>query len=305
MIVLTNESIKKVGGVMSAVIEIKNLSKSYKEFKAVDNISLDIQSGEIFGFIGPNGAGKSTTIKMLLNFIFPTSGSATILGLDCVTESLAIKKQVGYVSSDVRYYHNMTSLDIFKYTASFHGIKNKQEVIDEYVNYFEIEPNKKIADLSLGNKKKVAIVSALLQNPKLLILDEPTNGLDPMIQHRLFEVLEKKSKEGMTIFLSSHDLHEIQTHCDRAAFIKNGKIIAIEEINKGKELEKKVIVCTNNLLETELEVIGATSIDMKDEQISFIYQGEMDTLIKLLSSKNITDLEIKPLDIEDKFLSMY
>lgn len=290
---------------MTSIIEIKGLTKTYKNFKAVNNICLDIKEGEIYGFIGPNGAGKSTTIKMLLNFIFPTSGEAKILGMDCVKQSIEIKKQVGYVSSDVRYYHEMTSLDIFKYTADFHGINNSQEAIDHYVSYFEIEPNKKIADLSLGNKKKVAIVSALLQNPKLLILDEPTNGLDPMIQHRLFEVLEEKSKKGMTIFLSSHDLHEIQTHCDRAAFIKNGEIISIETINKGKNIEKKISLTSGTLNELFLSEIGAVQIKNKDDSWQFIFNQDINPLIQLLAKHEVMDLEIKALDLEDKFLSMY
>lgn len=286
-------------------IEIKNLTKSYQGNKVVNNISLTIKSGEIFGFIGPNGAGKSTTIKMLLNFIFPTAGSAEILGLDCVKESLEIKRIVGYVSSDVRYYHGMTSLDIFNYTAAFHRLKNKEKLIDYYMAYFEINPNKKIADLSLGNKKKVAIVSALLQEPKLLILDEPTNGLDPMIQHKLFELLEQKRQEGMTIFLSSHDLHEIQTYCDRAAFIKQGEIIAVEEINKNSNLAKKIIMTTKELTEIELLAIGGENIQLKDNQVTFMYQGNINHLLDLLAQKKILDIEIKPLDIEDKFLSMY
>ena len=290
---------------MASIIEIKGLTKKYKNMKAVNNISLEIEEGEIYGFIGPNGAGKSTTIKMLLNFIFPTSGTASILGMDCVKQSIEIKKQVGYVSSDVRYYHEMTSLDIFNYTAEFHGIKNSQEVIQHYLDYFEIESSKKIADLSLGNKKKVAIVSALLQNPKLLILDEPTNGLDPMIQHRLFEVLEEKSQAGMTIFLSSHDLHEIQTHCDRAAFIKNGEIISIEEINKGKDIEKKVTLTSHTLEENHLIEIGAIQIKQEEDKWQFIFNQELDQLIQLLAKHHVEDLEIKPLDLEDKFLSMY
>lgn len=290
---------------MSNIIEIKHLTKTYKDKNAVNKINLTIETGEIFGFIGPNGAGKSTTIKMLLNFIFPTSGEAFILGMDCVKDSVAIKKQVGYVSSDVRYYQEMTSLDIFEYTADFHGIENSQKLINHYLSYFEIEGSKKIADLSLGNKKKVAIVTALLQNPKLLILDEPTNGLDPMIQHRLFEVLEEKSREGMTIFLSSHDLHEIQEHCDRAAFIKNGEIISIETINKGKEIDKKIIVTATELTEEELSQFGGIQIKQKKDVWEFLYQGEMDQLINFLSQYNIIDLEIKPLDLEDKFLSMY
>jgi ABC-2 type transport system ATP-binding protein len=284
---------------------MNRLTKSYKGVKAVNNVSLSIEDGEIFGFIGPNGAGKSTTIKMLLNFIYPTTGEAKIFGKDCVKDSLEIKKEVGYVSSDVRYYHDMTSLDIFNYTAKFHKLKSDQKVIDEYIKYFEIEPHKKIVDLSLGNKKKVAIVSALLQNPKLLILDEPTNGLDPMIQHRLFDLLEKKSKEGMTIFLSSHDLHEIQAHCDRAAFIKNGEIIAVEMIDKGKDLEKKVTLTSNEVTIEELTKIGATQVNQKEFYFEFIYQQDINLLLIYLSQKKIADVEIKPLDLEDKFLSMY
>ncbi|WP_370590096.1 ABC transporter ATP-binding protein [Candidatus Vagococcus giribetii] len=290
---------------MSAIIEMNQLTKTYKGVNAVEKVSLNIEEGEIFGFIGPNGAGKSTTIKMLLNFIFPTSGSASIFGLDCVTDSLAIKKEVGYVSSDVRYYQDMTSRDIFKYTADFHGIRNKEQVIDEYVSYFEIDPDKKIAKLSLGNKKKVAIVSALLQNPKLLILDEPTNGLDPMIQHRLFEVLEAKRKEGMTIFLSSHDLHEIQAHCDRAAFIKNGQIISVESLQKGQDLEKKVMIKASNLNKEQLVALGGSNIQQIDNQWSFIFQGDMNQLMSQLTQLEIQDLVIQPLDLEDKFLSMY
>lgn len=290
---------------MSAIIEMNQLTKTYKGVNAVEKVSLNIEEGEIFGFIGPNGAGKSTTIKMLLNFIFPTSGSASIFGLDCVKDSLAIKKEVGYVSSDVRYYQDMTSRDIFKYTADFHGIRNKEQVIDEYVSYFEIDPDKKIAKLSLGNKKKVAIVSALLQNPKLLILDEPTNGLDPMIQHRLFEVLEAKRKEGMTIFLSSHDLHEIQAHCDRAAFIKNGQIISVESLQKGQDLEKKVLIKASNLNKEQLVALGGSNIQQIDNQWSFIFQGDMNQLMSQLTQLEIQDLVIQPLDLEDKFLSMY
>ncbi|MGF2145083.1 ABC transporter ATP-binding protein [Vagococcus fluvialis] len=290
---------------MPAIVEMNGLTKSYKGVKAVNNVSLSIEDGEIFGFIGPNGAGKSTTIKMLLNFIYPTTGEAKIFGKDCVKDSLEIKKEVGYVSSDVRYYQDMTSLDIFNYTAKFHKLKSNQKVIDEYIKYFEIEPHKKIVDLSLGNKKKVAIVSALLQNPKLLILDEPTNGLDPMMQHRLFDLLEKKSKEGMTIFLSSHDLHEIQAHCDRAAFIKNGEIIAVEMIDKGKDLEKKVTLTSNEVTIEELTKIGATQVNQKETYFEFIYQQDINPLLTYLSQKKIADVEIKPLDLEDKFLSMY
>ena len=290
---------------VTAIIEIEGLTKQYNKVSVVNQISLKINEGEIFGFICPNGAGKSTTIKMLLNFIFPTEGTAKIFGKDCVKESVEIKKEVGYVSSDVRYYQGMTSMDIFKYTAAFHHLSNSQRIIDKYIQLFEIEPHKKIEKLSLGNKKKVAIVAALLQEPKLLILDEPTNGLDPMIQHRLFDVLEQKSQEGMTIFLSSHDLHEIQAHCHRAAFIKNGEILAVETINEGNEIAKKVSVISSTLGESDLRNLGVNQLHQKEGKWEFIYQGDIQLLIHVLNEQKVEELEIKPLDLEDKFLSMY
>lgn len=290
---------------MVKAIAINQLSKHYKDKKAVNQISLEIEEGEIFGFIGPNGAGKSTTIKMLLNMIFPTSGDAQIFGLDCVRDSVAIKEVTAYVSSDVRYYDGMSSHDIFSYVAAFHQVENGTQIIADYLTLFDIEPNKKISELSLGNKKKIAIVSALMQQPKLMILDEPTNGLDPMMQHRLFEVLEEKRKKGMTIFLSSHDLHEIQEHCDRAAFIKNGEIIAVEGIHKGSAEGKRVTVTSSSVEVGAIEKLGGTLISQQDGTFVFLYTGALNQLFDYLGQQDVSDIMIHQLELEDKFLSMY
>ncbi|WP_314061883.1 ABC transporter ATP-binding protein [uncultured Vagococcus sp.] len=290
---------------MVKAIEINQLSKHYKEKKAVNQISLEIEEGEIFGFIGPNGAGKSTTIKMLLNMIFPTNGEAQIFGLDCVRDSVAIKEMTAYVSSDVRYYEGMTSQDIFNYVAEFHQIDNGSEMINDYLKRFDIEPHKKISELSLGNKKKVAIVSALMQQPKLMILDEPTNGLDPMMQHRLFEALEEKRKKGMTIFLSSHDLHEIQERCDRAAFIKNGEIIAVETIHKGAGDGKRVTVTSKTVQIADIEKLGGTLLSQTEDTFVFLFTGVLSELFGYLAQQDVMDIMIHQLELEDKFLSMY
>lgn len=286
-------------------IQIHNLSKSYRGVPAVDQLSLTIKSGEFFGFIGPNGAGKSTTIKMLLNMIFPTSGTVEIFGLDCVNDCVAIKKRTGYVSSDVRYYAGMTSMEIFRYVCDFHQLKDPQATIAHYIELFEIDPHKKIADLSLGNKKKIAIVAALLPEPQLLLLDEPTNGLDPKMQHRLFSILKEKNQSGMTIFLSSHDLHEIQEYCDRAAFIKQGKIIAIEKINKEQNQGKRVTIKSPTLTTSTLEKLGVHSLQQTAMNFDFQFDGDFSNLMAALEKEKIDDLTIRNLELEDKFLTLY
>jgi ABC-2 type transport system ATP-binding protein len=221
------------------VIEINNLTKAYGKKRGISNVNLRVNRGEIFGFIGPNGAGKSTTIKVLLNFIFPSSGEAKILGMDCVTETDKIKESIGYVPSEVRYYDNMTVEELLNYAKSF-----KKNVDDTYMKElcktFEVELTKNVSELSLGNKKKVAIVQALIHKPKLLILDEPTNGLDPLMQQKLFKTLLKIREEGTTIFLSSHNLTEVEEFCDRVAIIKEGKIIEVRSIEDLLIEEKKL-----------------------------------------------------------------
>ena len=181
------------------IIETNNLTKSYGKSRGIIDVNLKVKEGEIFGFVGPNGAGKSTTIRTLLNFIFPTSGSAKMLGKDIVKESNAIKKYIGYVLSEVRFYDEIKVKDIIKYSSSFYsGVI--QEEVDNLYRLLDVDINKKMSELSLGNKKKVAIVQALIHKPKLLILDEPTNGLDPLIQKKLFELLEEERKKELQFF---------------------------------------------------------------------------------------------------------
>ena len=196
------------------VIEVKNLTKTYGKSRGISDVSFNVEQGEIFGFIGPNGAGKSTTIRTLLSLIHPTSGSATIFGKDIVKDAPAIKKDIGYLPSEVFYYDNMRVKDLLKYSASFYK-KDCRKRMNELAEIMELDLNRKIDDLSLGNKKKVGIVQGLLHEPKLIILDEPTSGLDPLMQHKFFELLEEENKKGATILFSSHILSEVQRLCDR------------------------------------------------------------------------------------------
>src|SRR5659263_164069 len=209
------------------VIEIKNLTKNYGKARGITDVSFNVEQGEIFGFIGPNGAGKSTTIRTLLSLIYPTSGSATIFGMDCVKFGPEIKKEIGYLPSEVFYYDNMKVIDLLKYSASFYK-KDCSKRITELAEIMDLDLNKKIDDLSFGNKKKVGIVQGLLHSPKLIILDEPTLGLDPLMQQIFFDLIREENKRGATILMSSHILNEVQRICSRVAIIKEGKIIKLE-----------------------------------------------------------------------------
>ena len=285
-------------------ITINGLSKQYNKKYAIENVSLQVAEGEIFGFIGPNGAGKSTTIKVLLNFIKPDAGHAAIFGRDCQQAAKEIKTFTGYVSSDVRFYSKMTTAELLAFTADFHQVKQPKKEIQELMELFQIDPNKSIAELSLGNKKKVGLASALIAQPRMLILDEPTNGLDPLIQKRLFEELLKRNKQGMTIFLSSHDLHEIQTYAHRTAFIREGQIITVKELSEEENFGK-VVTLTN---EGSLSLAGLENVQVlaqESHSLRFFYQGDMNQLAHFLTNPAIKEFTIEHPTLEQQFMLLY
>lgn len=288
-----------------SIIEIKNLTKSYGKNRGIDNVNLSINKGEIFGFIGPNGAGKSTTIKVLLNLIFPTSGDAKIFDLDCVTETTKIKEQIGYVPSEVRYYDNMKVKELIHYAISFYKDIDK-DYVEELCKTFDVEIEKNMSELSLGNKKKVAIVQALIHKPKLLILDEPTNGLDPLIQQKLFNTLLRAKEEGTTIFLSSHNLTEVEEFCDRVAIIREGKIIDVKNIaDFANKKIKKVTLIISEDIKDELLSIGAENLEASKDMISFNYDDDINKLISALSKYKLDNLIIEEKKLSEAFMSYY
>jgi ABC-2 type transport system ATP-binding protein len=287
------------------VIETRKLTKYYGKSRGIINLDLDIQEGEIFGFIGPNGAGKSTTIRTLLNFIFPTSGTATIFGMDCVRDSARIKKEVGYIPSEVNYYDDMKVIDLLEYSASFY-CKDCSNRIKQLGEAFDVEMDKKIEDLSAGNKKKVAIVQALLHEPKLLILDEPTGGLDPLMQNRFFEVLKEENRRGATIFFSSHILGEVQKMCDRVAIIREGRILKIERVQDLRSAAyKKVKVEFRDRIAEGFKIEGMTGIKTNGHQMSFLFSGKMDSLIGKLSELPVANMWLEEPELEEVFIHYY
>ena len=286
-------------------IEIKNLTKVYGKNRGIQDINISVKEGEIYGFIGPNGAGKSTTIKTLLNFIYSTSGEALIFGMDSVKESEKIKEYIGYVPSEVRYYDDVKVKDIIKYAQSFYPKSNK-EYVDRICNELELDMNKKMGELSLGNKKKVAIAQSLINNPKLLILDEPTNGLDPLMQKKLFNILIEEKEKGNTVFLSSHNLVEVQNLCDRVCVIKEGKIVDIIEIDKSKtELKLKVTLSSSDITDDIVLNLSDKILDKNGKLYTFIYSKNIDSLVKELANYKIDELLIEKENLEDAFLNYY
>lgn len=287
------------------VIEISKLTKFYGKSRGIMDVSFDVKEGEIFGFIGPNGAGKSTTIRTLLAFLHPTAGSARIFGMDCIKESHRIKMEVGYLPSEVNYYDDMKVKDLLSYSAKFYK-KDLKSRINTLCELFEVPLNKRIVELSFGNKKKVAIIQALLHEPKLLILDEPTGGLDPLMQNRFFDVLKEENKKGVTIFFSSHILSEVQKMCNRVAIIKEGRILKVEEVEKLRSNNfKRIKIEYKNDKAQELKLPGMMDIDKKERYIEFLYKGKINDLIKILAEDEIENLLIEEPSLEEVFMHYY
>lgn len=295
-----------IQGVNMKIIDIKNLTKYYnKKSRGIIDLSLSIEEGEIFGFIGPNGAGKSTTIRTLLNFIYPTSGTAEIFGRDVVKESKAIRQQVGYLPSEVNYYDDMKVSDILNYSAGFYG-KQSNNRIKELSERLDLDLNKKVEDLSFGNRKKAGIIQALLHEPKLLILDEPTSGLDPLIQNTFYDILEEERKKGVTIFFSSHILSEVQRMCDRVAIIKEGRLIKVETVeNLTKTRIRNVTLTLESNENINLELPGIIKKERRGKILTLLYGGDMKELISAINAVPIKDLTIEEPSLEEIFIHYY
>jgi ABC-2 type transport system ATP-binding protein len=290
------------------VIDITDLSKFYGKARGIEHVSLEINEGEIFGFIGPNGAGKSTTIRILMNMIFPSGGSARIMGMDVIKETKKIKEMVGYIPSDAGAYSSMDVHEFLSYCIRFYQVENGEQRINDLSGLFELDLKRKIADLSMGNRKKVSIVQSLLHNPKLLILDEPTTGLDPLMQSVFFDLLRSENQKGMAIFFSSHILSEVQMLCKRVAIIKEGKIIQTEDIEtlRKKQLKKVTVEFGENMNKDDLGISGIENVITSSGNIlSFMYSGNINELINKLSGEKINNLMIEEPSLEEIFMHYY
>ena len=289
-----------------SIVEVSHLKKYYGAARGIEDVSFSVEEGEFFGFIGPNGAGKSTTIRTLLNLIRPTAGSATIFGKDANRFAPEIAQHVGYLPSEVFYHDGMRAGDLLKYSASFYK-KDCSERIKRLAAALDLDLKKKIDDLSFGNRKKVGIVQALLHEPKLIILDEPSAGLDPLMQQRFFELLHEENKKGATVLFSSHVLSEVQKLCNRVAIIKEGRIIQLDAVGaiRDNSYKKVALEAKTPLDQGAFQMDGVASLEVNSSAASFIFRGNVNQLLSALSKLELVNVTIAEPDLEEIFLHYY
>ena len=288
------------------MLEITGLTKTYGGERGVEDINLNILPGEIYGFIGPNGAGKSTTIRTMLGLIKPDCGSVRIFGKDAFREGAVIRKRLGFVPSDLNYYEGFRVASLLKYSARFYG-DGAEGRINEYCEKLRLDLNRRINELSLGNRRKIGIVQALIHKPDLLILDEPTSGLDPLIQSRFYEILREEQARGCTIFFSSHTLSEVERLCDRVAIIRKGRIVNVSRIDELKKMSMKKIrlVPESGLKISEADIPGLSELKTTRDGVEGIFSGNPSHLLQWASELRLDDIVIEDPSLEEIFMHYY
>jgi len=287
-----------------AVIEVANLKKFFGKTKAVDAISFDVKKGEIMGFLGPNGSGKSTTVNCMMDNIRPLEGAVKILGLDAKESSSELKERIGYLSEEANLYQTWTGQEHINLVKH---IRHKK--IDEsgIVNKLDFDPKKKVKSLSSGNRQKLGLILALMHEPEVIILDEPTRGLDPLLQQDIYELLSAQAKKGTTIFMSSHNLPEVEQVCDRVCIIKEGKIVAIEDVDQIRK--KKIYTILLRFVEQIDKKAFMSPLIKIEEELEDGYilkaSGDVQELLEKILKYKLKDLEIKHASLEEIFIEYY
>ncbi|MYL67174.1 ABC transporter ATP-binding protein [Halorubrum distributum] len=288
---------------MSA-IECRNLSKYYGDVRGIEDVSFAVQNGEVFGFLGPNGAGKTTAIRTLLGFLSPTSGGATLLGNDAAdpVESRRARERTGYLPGDPGLDRDRTAKAFLDHQAALRGASSREDLVDR----FGLDESRRIADLSRGNRQKVALVAAFMHDPDLLLLDEPTSGLDPLLQEEFAALVRERVDDGASVLLSSHVLGEVAALCDRVGVLREGHLVAVESVSDlrsrgGKQVRVRV---AEGVDRDDFEVRGIMNLRV-GETISFTWTGEYDDLIDLLSGYTVLDLDVVDAPLEEAFMTFY
>ena len=288
------------------VIEIKQLTKDYGHKKGVFDLSLSVKKGEVFGFLGPNGAGKTTTIRHLMSFIHPDKGECFINGLDCSKQVDIIQKNLGYLPGEIAFMDDMKGLEFIKFIAQMKGIKDFS-LAEALIKRFDLDPNGKIKKMSKGMKQKIGIVCAFMNNPDILILDEPTSGLDPLMQNEFLELILSEKEKGKTIFMSSHNFEEIERACDRTAIIKEGRLVAVEDMKILSQTKSKSYIITFSTEEIALD-FSKEDFEVKKirgNKVTVSVKGNIKSLISSLDKYEIKDLDVKTQTLEELFMHYY
>lgn len=291
------------------VIQTQNLTKKYGGVVALQDLNLEVHRGEVFGYLGPNGAGKTTTIRTLLDLIRPTSGTATILGFDSRRDSVKIHAQVGFLPSEMMLYHNMTGRQYVRFIERARGVACMQEA-EQLAERLDYDLNRSLEGLSTGNRRKMGLITALMHRPPLLILDEPTSGLDPLMQQTFNEYIRQIQAEGRTVFLSSHNLPEVEALCDRVGILRAGKLVAVETIQALAGLRFRWFVLEfEQPIEVEqfraLSNVTALETNSENTRLRIQVSGAIDPVIKLAAHYPLHDLSVEHPSLEETFLEFY
>jgi len=283
------------------IIQVKNLTKYYGKIRGIEDLTFNVKKGEIFGFLGPNGAGKTTTIRTLLGLLKRTSGEAYILGKNIEDSIVEIRSKVGYIPGELALYEHLTGRQFLNY---FSSLRNTElPLLDELLTIFELPLDRKIKGYSKGMKQKMGIVQAFMDDPEIVILDEPTSGLDPLLQQKFYDFILDERKKGRTMFFSSHILSEVDKICDRVAIIRDGFLVALEDVDTLKQKRGKLIRV--KLKDNPAKFPGPKNMKILDGWIEFIAQDDIDYWIKLISKYKVVDLEINEFKLEDIFIRYY
>ena len=288
-------------------VETEDLTKFYGEARGVVDLDLRVDRGQVFGFLGPNGAGKTTAMRMLMGFHRPTSGTARVLGLDSQADSLAIRRRAGYVGGDVALYERLTGRELCTWLARLRG-GGGVDRIDALADDLGLDLDRTIGQLSTGNRQKVALVQAFMHEPELLILDEPTAGLDPLVQHTFQQMVADVAAEGRTVFLSSHVLDEVERTCDRVAIIREGRLVTVEDMTtlRQRSLRDVTIRFAEPVDPASLAALTEVHhLTIEDTTVQLRYGGEANALIRTLADYDVKDFVSAPADLEDIFLAFY
>ncbi len=288
------------------MINVNTLSKIYPNKKGIFDVSFNISEGEVFGFLGPNGAGKTTTIRVLLGFTNPTNGNCTIDGLNCRYETATIQKMLGYVPGEIAFFDHMTGMEFFKFMSDMRGTRDTT-LRDKLIDHFDLEPDRKIRKMSKGMKQKVGLITAFMHDPDVLILDEPTSGLDPLMQKRFIKLINDQKEHGKTILMSSHMFDEIDRTCDRAAIIREGKIVALEDIPtlKSSILKSYQVTVMGN---EDIDKIKASGLEYKvngNNRIEIFVSTDYKKLFSTLAECDIKSFEATAQTLEQTFIGFY
>jgi len=292
----------------SAVIATDGLSKHYGNVEALVDLTLDVRAGEIFGFLGPNGAGKSTLIRTLLGFLHPTSGSATVLGLDIVADSVEIRRRTGYLPGGISLYDSLSGADALDYLADLQdqGSSLRDELCDRLQMPASVL-RRKVRDYSRGMRQKIGVIQALQHDPELAILDEPTEGLDPLMQHAFYQLMDDQRDKGRSTFFSSHVLSEVERICDRVAIIRSGHLMALQNVEDLlARRKKKVELRWRGDIAPDLAGIpGLADVKVTGNRMTATLLGDVSGFVRAIASPSLEDLTIEPARLEEAFLEYY